>query len=88
MRERLNASALLDREYLQIRCRILDIAASLDRIDRADGSESLRSEPRLELVSQAIAKLTDGKVDRAERIQQVFSDPYDRKWQANRKTTP
>ncbi len=36
----LTAAATLEREFLTIRAKILEIAASLDRLDRADGRGS------------------------------------------------
>ena len=36
----MNSKQILDREYLTLRAKILEIAASLDRIERADGDVS------------------------------------------------
>ncbi len=72
----------LDREFLEIRHRLIDIAAALDRIDRADGADGLRSDPRLALLRHAILVLTDGQGNRAERVQMVFSDTYDAAWRS------
>jgi hypothetical protein len=71
---------VLDRNFLEIRHCMLDIAAALDRIDRADGAAKTRAEPRYLQLDQAIRVLTDGKPDRAERIQMVFSLPYEENW--------
>ena len=56
------------------------MAASLDRLDRADGSAG--EDPRLESIHRSLAILADGQADRAERIQLLFSRPYDAQWQA------
>ncbi len=72
-------TAMLDREYLEIRHRILDVAAALDRIHRADG-ESANNDPRIELLRQASVIMFDGKPNRAERAQLVFSDEYNPTW--------
>ena len=74
------ASDYLDRELLEIRRRLIDIAAALDRIDRADGADQLRLDPRVALMLKAALVLTDGQGDRAERVQMVLSDAYDETW--------
>ena len=74
------AREMLDRCFLEIRHRLLDIAAGMDRIDRADDAAKTRSDPRYLQLEQAVRLLTDGKPDRAERIQMAFSLPYDEKW--------
>jgi hypothetical protein len=65
---------------LEIRHRLLDIAAGLDRIDRADDAAKARSDGSYLQLEQAIRVLVDGKPDRAERIQMTFSLAYDEKW--------
>jgi len=62
---------VLDREFLRLRASILNIAAILDRIDRAE--ESFEPDPRLGLVREAIQMLDSESADRVERIQEVFS---------------
>ena len=76
------AVEVLDRDFLETRHRLLDIAAGLDRIDRADDAAKTRSDPRYLQLEEAVRLLIDGKPDRAERIQMVFSLPYDGKWPA------
>ncbi len=76
----LDAAEVLNREFLEIRARLLQIGASLDRLDRAEGSAD--TDPRLEAIRRALAILADGQADRAERIQLLFSRPYDDQWQA------
>ena len=75
------AKDVLDRDFLEVRCRLLDIAAALDRIDRAQRPDSVRGDLRLAKLQEAIRVLIDGKPDRAERVQMVFSDSYDEGWQ-------
>ena len=74
------AVEMLDRHFLEIRHRLLDIAAGLDRIDRVDDAAKTRSDHRYLQIEQAVRLLIDGKPDRTERIQMVFSLPYDEKW--------
>lgn len=80
MPERLTAVEVLDREFLEIRCRLIDIAASMDRLHRADASSSLSSDPRMGQLHRALVSLTEGNSGHAERMQMVFSDGYDPNW--------
>ena len=74
----LDAPELLNREFLEIRARLLHIAASLDRLDRACGT--VAGDPRLEQINHALAVLSGDKADRAEEIQLIFSRPYESNW--------
>ena len=75
----MNATQTLDREYLEIRARILEIAACLDRIDRSEGD--CANDPRLQLLMKAIGQLSGDRDDRAEQVQMIFSRSYDHDWQ-------
>lgn len=79
----LSAEVVLDRVYLEVRCKLLEIAASLDRIDRADGNDDARTDPRWQQLREGIAILEKHDTDRAERIQMLFSDPYVVGWNRN-----
>lgn len=74
------AKETLDRSFLDIRSRILDIAAGLDRVDRGSGGDSLRTDDRVNRIREALAALHDGAANRAERVQMLFSLPYDPTW--------
>jgi hypothetical protein len=76
----LTAEAVLERVYLEVRCRLLDVAASLDRIERADGGEAVLCDARWKQPQDGIAILASEGPDRAERIQMLFSDPYVANW--------
>lgn len=76
----LNATTLLDQEYLEIREKILQLAASFDRIDRADGREEIDDDARWAKLRQAVDVLGTGGSGRAERVQMVFSLPYAKHW--------
>lgn len=78
----LGAKQMLDREFLEIRRRLLDVAAAFDRIERADGYDDVRSAPRMAMLRQAARTLIDEARDRTERVQMVFSDNYDESWRA------
>lgn len=80
MGTKLTANDVLDREFLNARHEILDVAAALDRIGRADGADAITKDARMAQLREAIALLIDGRPDRAERVQMVFSDDYDPDW--------
>lgn len=72
----LPATAALDSFYLDARSRILDLAATLDRIDRGGGAAG---DPRLAKLRAGIERLL-GDGDRAEAVQRLFSLDYDPGW--------
>ena len=75
------AADVLDREFLEIRAKLLQVAASFDRIDRGDGT--VEGDPRLALFHEAIEVLLSEHTNRAEEIQLIFSRQYDDRWQTN-----
>jgi len=79
MPARLNAEKALERHFLETRCKIIEIAANLDRIDRGGGG--VDSDPRVARIHAAIKTLLDGGPGRAERCQMLFSLPYEADWQ-------
>ncbi len=77
-----SAEAILDRYFLEMRCKVLDLAASLDRVQRAAGdSAAWRSDPRIRGLQLALEVLASDTGDRAQRVQMIFSDAYDSAWQ-------
>lgn len=74
----MTAAETLDRYFLEARCKLLDVAAILDRIDRRG---SLPGDKRLDKIRQALDVLGDQSAGRAERIQQIFSLPYEAGWE-------
>jgi hypothetical protein len=77
----LPAPTALDAYFLEARCKLLDLAAILDRIGRGTGSGDLENDPRLSRIRQALEVLHDQSGGRAERIQQIFSLHYDPHWE-------
>lgn len=90
-----SASEILDREFLILRGKILEVAASLDRLERASSPQigagasanghgralTTFSDPRLPQVREALETLLlNNRTDRAEAIQQIFSRSYDPHW--------
>ena len=82
----LTAAEVLDRMFLDVRCRLLDVAATLDRLQRCPGAEGLVSDRRMQLIREAIDILNSTGVDRAERLQMLFSDSYLPNWIQGLKT--
>jgi len=83
MTEKLTAEQILDREFLEIRAKILEIGSSLDRIQRAPGA--IVDDRRMELLADGIQILTQpvsgqGSGNRAEQIQLLFSRQYENDW--------
>lgn len=77
----LPAAKALDSYFLEARAKLLDLAATLDRIGRGRDAASLVNDPRLGRIRQALEILLDHSGGRAERIQQVFSLDYDANWE-------
>lgn len=73
-----DATQALDREWLTLRARLIDVAAALDRIDRAEGS--VADDPRAEQINESIHLLVHERGNRAERLQMIFSLPYEPHW--------
>jgi len=71
---------VLDRYFLEMRCKVLDVAAALDRLNRASGAKSSPADRRLVQLDEAIGVLSRVDSGRAETIQQIFSLPYDPEW--------
>jgi hypothetical protein len=74
-----STSTAFQREFLTIRGRLLDLAAALDRVERADGV--VAGDARREAIRRSLEVLASAGADRAERIQLLFSLPYEENWQ-------
>ena len=76
----MNSKQILDREFLEIRAKILEVAAALDRIERAEGE--VADDPRMALIADAINGIASehSAPIRAEKIQLLFSRAYDEQW--------
>ncbi len=66
---------ILDRELLGIRARLIELAATLDRIDRGEGS--LAGDPRMEKIRRSLQVLLGPSPGRAEEVLSIFSLPYE-----------
>ena len=77
----LSADKVLDREFLEVRAKILELAASFDRLDRADGS--VDGDPRLAQVHEALTVMGGTAPGRAEQVQLIFSRAYQDDWRTS-----
>ena len=76
----LTAENVFDREGATLRAQLLDVAALLDRIERASGGENAAELTQLPL--KAIQELlVSGDADRVGRILRLYSREYDPDWQ-------
>lgn len=66
-------SRMIDLYFMEHRAKLLDIAAFLDRLDRAE-DDTEKEDFRIAAMRQAIKLLLDDKPGRAKRIQEHFSD--------------
>jgi len=75
-----DAIEVLDRDFLDTRCKLLEVAAILDLIDRAPARHGEHPDPRLGQMRRAVEALLEPGPDRAETIQRIFSLEYDPAW--------
>jgi hypothetical protein len=68
----LTKRAVVDRYFLEHRAKLIDLAAFLDRIDRAQGEGA--DDYRRTALESCCAILTDGKPERARRVLELLSD--------------
>ncbi len=72
----LSRRSVIDRYFLEHRAKVIDIAAFLDRVDRAVPEAGEPADDfRLRSLRGAIAILLDGEGDRAKRVLDLLSDP-------------
>ena len=71
--DRPDAKALLERQFHEMRWRLLSLAADFDRLDRAGGLGDLDDE-RLDQLHRAAEAVFGEEPDRAEQVQLIFSD--------------
>jgi hypothetical protein len=74
----LPAATALDQYFLEARSKLLDLAGIFDRLDR--GAGSVAADPRLVKLRTALSLLGEPNPGRAERVQELFSLPYDAAW--------
>jgi hypothetical protein len=67
----MNRQQILDLYFLEARARLIDVAAFLDRVERAEGPGDFR----LSAFEEALKKLSAARGNRAEQMLTAFSDP-------------
>jgi hypothetical protein len=73
----LTPEKVLDNYYLDTRCMLVEIAATLDRYDRASKQQAGTGvDDRLDQIYQSLTLLADREAtaDRSERLLNLFSD--------------
>jgi len=84
-----DASDVLNRDFLESRSRVLELAAALDRLDRAPNKTGEHHpDRRLAQLRQAIEALLEPGPGRAETVQRLFSLDYDPEWRATMRVRP
>ena len=72
--KRMTRQQVVDLYFLDARSRLIDLAAFLDRVERAAGKDDFR----MKAFRKAIAELGGKKNRRAEKVLLAFSDPTTR----------
>ena len=67
----MNKQQVTDHYFLDARARLIDIAAFLDRVERADGEEDFR----IAAFRKALLELSTDRPQKAGAILKSFSDP-------------
>lgn len=79
----MSGEEVLDRYFLEVRAKLLEIGATLDRIDRAEGEKDVEADPRRQKIGQALDVLKEARIDRAEKLQLLFSRDYSEDWMSD-----
>jgi hypothetical protein len=61
----------LDLYFMDARCKLIDLAAFIDRVERSDGDEDFR----MTAFRAALADLSKGDTHKAKRVLMTLSDP-------------
>lgn len=78
-----DVDAVLNRDFLETRGKILELAAALDRLDRAPTHSGEHApDRRIAQLRQALEALLEPGPGRAETVQRLFSLDYDPDWRA------
>ena len=62
---------ILDLYFMEARAKVIDLAAFMDRVERAGGEEDFR----MKAFREALQELEKGNPDRAKRVLLSLSDP-------------
>ena len=70
----LDYASIVESYFLEHRAKLIDLAAFLDRLDRASDSDTTSTDFRIEAFRNALTLLDDGEGNRARRVLELFSD--------------
>jgi hypothetical protein len=62
---------ILDLYFMDARCKLIDLAAFIDRMERSEGEEDFR----MKAFRQALSELSKGETEKAKRVLMTLSDP-------------
>ncbi|MDB6121685.1 MAG: hypothetical protein JWQ71_678 [Pedosphaera sp.] len=62
---------ILDLYFMDARCKLIDLAAFIDRVERSAGEEDFR----MKAFRQALSELSKGETEKAKRVLMTLSDP-------------
>src|SRR6202789_4558856 len=68
--KRMTRQQILDLYFLDARHKLIELAAFLDRVERAEGKDDFR----LQAFRAALGELTGGKKEKAKKVLLAFSD--------------
>ena len=73
------AQQIVAEDFMIARARIVELAATLDRIERASGD--VDDSRNMQLLMQGMNILCDDEFEKAKRVQLLMSRHYDPQWQ-------
>jgi hypothetical protein len=75
----LTIKQLFEQEFPALRCKMLEIAAILDRLDRGQGDD-VDGDYRMAWIRAGLETLESDEPHRARKLQLIFSQPYEEGW--------
>jgi len=69
----MTAREVLDAYFLETRCKLIEVAANLDRVDRAAGRAEVEGDRRMRFIGEALKILGSGAPNRAELVLKLWS---------------
>ena len=71
---------VVGRYFLEVRARLIELAAFLDRLERASGELSHNEAETIDKIRAGLSTLLDERPDKTARVHMVFSVPFDPGW--------
>ena len=75
-----SAERIVSDEFMIARAKIVELAATLDRIERANGQ--VDDSKQMQLLANGMQILCDDEVEKTKRVQLLMSRQYDPQWQS------